>query len=163
MWCLVSGVFVTQSQHWAVLSFLAARLLIPKYTFIKHLYTQRWHTSLPLNYPLQRAYISLLSLFWMGFPGGASGKESACNAGDAGSVPGPGRSPGEWHSNPLQYSCLKNPMGREAWRATVYSVQSQTGLKRLSAHAHLFWRGEQNLPPHNVSLWHEDYFKLISF
>ena len=43
----------------------------------------------------------------MGFPGGASGKESACNAGDACSIPGLGRSPGEWHSNPLQYSCLK--------------------------------------------------------
>ena len=59
----------------------------------------------------------------MGFSGGASGKESACNAGDAGSIPGLGKSPGEWHSNPLQYSCLKNPMDREAWWATVYSVQ----------------------------------------
>ena len=45
----------------------------------------------------------------MGFPDGLVGKESACNAGDGGSVPGSGRSPREGNSNPLQYSCLKNP------------------------------------------------------
>ena len=45
-----------------------------------------------------------------GFPGGSEGKESTCNAGDLGSIPGAGRSPGEGHSNPLQYSCLENTM-----------------------------------------------------
>ena len=50
---------------------------------------------------------------FMGFPGGSDGKESACNAGDVGSIPGPGRSPGEGNGNPLQYSCLGNPMDRE--------------------------------------------------
>ena len=45
----------------------------------------------------------------MGFPGGSNGKESACNAGDQGSIPGEGRSPGKGNSNPLQYSCLENP------------------------------------------------------
>ena len=50
----------------------------------------------------------------MVFPGGASGKESACNAGDPGLTPGLGRSPGEGNSNPLQYSCLGNPMDRVA-------------------------------------------------
>ena len=52
-------------------------------------------------------------------------KNLLANAGDIrdmGSVPGSGRSPGEWHGNPLQYSCLKNPMDRRAWRATVYRV-----------------------------------------
>ena len=54
-------------------------------------------------------------------------KESACNAGDVGLIPGPGRSPGGGHGNPLQYSCLENPMEREAWRATVHGVtKSQT-------------------------------------
>ena len=48
----------------------------------------------------------------MGFPGGSDGKESACNTKDPGSVPGSGRSPGEGHGNPLQYSCLENPMDR---------------------------------------------------
>ena len=44
------------------------------------------------------------------FPGGSDGKASACNAGDLGSIPGLGRSPGEGNGNPLQYSCLENPM-----------------------------------------------------
>ena len=49
-----------------------------------------------------------------GFPGGSDGKESACNAGDSGSISGSGRSPGEGNGNPLQYSRLENPMDREA-------------------------------------------------
>ena len=49
------------------------------------------------------------------FPGGSEGKASACNAGDPGSIPGLGRSPGEGNGNPLQYSCLENPMDRGAW------------------------------------------------
>ena len=47
--------------------------------------------------------------------GGSDGKESACNAGDPGSIPGLGRSPGEGNDNPLQYSCLENPTDGEAW------------------------------------------------
>ena len=50
------------------------------------------------------------------------GKESACSAGDLGSTAGQGRSPGKGNSNPLQYSCLENPMDRGAWRATVHGV-----------------------------------------
>ena len=50
------------------------------------------------------------------------GKESACNAGAPGSIPGSGRSPGEGNGNPLQYSCLENPMDRGAWQATVHGV-----------------------------------------
>ena len=45
-----------------------------------------------------------------GFPGGSAGQESGCNAGDLGSIPGSGRSPGEGNGNPLHYSCLENPM-----------------------------------------------------
>ena len=63
---------------------------------------------------------------WIGFPGGSDGKESACNAGDLGSIPGLGRSPGGGHGNPLQYSCLENPMDRGAWWATVLRL-SQSG------------------------------------
>ena len=55
-----------------------------------------------------------------GFPGGSEGKESACNTGDLGSIPGSGRSPGEGKENPFQYSCLENPMDRGAWRAIVH-------------------------------------------
>ena len=52
------------------------------------------------------------------FPPDSVGKESACSAGDLGSSPGLGRSPGEGNDNPLQYSCLENPMDRGAWQAT---------------------------------------------
>ena len=55
---------------------------------------------------------------------------------DAGSIPGSGRSPKGGHGNPLQYSCLENPMDRGAWQATVYGVaKSWTRLKQLSMHA----------------------------
>ena len=65
-----------------------------------------------------------------GFPGGSDGKESACSAGDEGSIPGSGRSPGEGNDNPLQYSCLGNPMNRGAWQATVHGVaKSRTPLR----------------------------------
>ena len=64
-----------------------------------------------------------------GFPGGSDGKESACSAGDLGSTPELGRSPGEGNGNPLQYSCLENSMDWGAWWATVPGVaKSQTQL-----------------------------------
>ena len=63
------------------------------------------------------------------FPGGSDGKVSAYNAGDPGSVPGLGRSPGEGNGNPLQYSCLENPMDGGAWLATIHGVaKSRTRL-----------------------------------
>ena len=52
----------------------------------------------------------------------SSVKESICNAGDLGSILWLGRSPGEGNGNPLQYSCLENPMDREAWQATIHGV-----------------------------------------
>ena len=51
-----------------------------------------------------------------------SGKEAPCNAGDIGSIPGSGRSPGAGRGNPLQYSCLGNPMDRGAWWATIHGI-----------------------------------------
>ena len=66
----------------------------------------------------------------MGFPGGSDGKESACRAGDPGSIPGLGRSPGEGNGNPLQCSCLENPVDQGAWWATVHGVaKSRTQLR----------------------------------
>ena len=60
------------------------------------------------------------------------GKEPACNAGDLGSIPGLGRSPGEGNGNPLLYSCLENPMDRGAWQATVHGItKSQTWLSNF--------------------------------
>ena len=70
------------------------------------------------------------------FPGGSDGKESACNVGYPGSIPGSGRSPREWNGYPLQYSCLENSKDRGAWQATVHgAVKSQT---HLSAHTQAY-------------------------
>ena len=68
-------------------------------------------------------------IFSWGFPDGLDSKEYTCNAGDLGSVPGLGSSPGEGNGNSLQYACLGNPMDRGVWRATVHGViKSQTRL-----------------------------------
>ena len=73
--------------------------------------------------------VSLRSLH-LDFPGGSEVKASACNVGDPGLTPGSGRSPGEGNGNPLQYSCLGNPMDRGDWWATVYAVRkSWTGQR----------------------------------
>ena len=58
----------------------------------------------------------------LGFPGGSVSKESACNSGDQGSIPGSGRSDGEGNGIPLQYSFLENPMDKGLWRAVVHRV-----------------------------------------
>ena len=83
-----------------------------------------------------------------------SGKESTCQAGDMGLIPGLGRSPGEGNGNPLEYSCLGNSMDRGAWRATVHvAAESWTQLERLSSSVggwqlwhgrpgNAFWKGE---------------------
>ena len=66
----------------------------------------------------------------LAFLGGSDGKEPACNAGDLGSIPGLGRSPGEVNGYPLQYSCLENPMNRRAWWAIDHGVTKiQTQLR----------------------------------
>ena len=75
---------------------------------------------------------AILSMYasYTGFPGGSDYKESACDAGDLGLIPGLGRSPGGGHGNPLQYSCLENIMDRGAWRAAVQRVvKGQTRLR----------------------------------
>ena len=67
-----------------------------------------------------------MDVLW-GFPGGLLVKNPPTNAGDLGSVPGLGRSPQGGHDNPLQYSCLENPMERGAWKATVHGVTKESG------------------------------------
>ena len=65
------------------------------------------------------------------FPGGSEDKASACNAGDLGSIPGLGRSPGEGNGNPLQYSCLENPMDQGAWWASPRGRKGLDTTERL--------------------------------
>ena len=86
-------------------------------------------------------------------------KNPPANAGDvrdARSIPGSGRSPGEGHGNPFQYSCLENPMDRWSWQATVHGVaQSWTWLKQLSMQAHTTYYGEPNAVPRSNICFHE--------
>ena len=80
-----------------------------------------------------RLWFLLWQSFWRIFPSGSDSKESACNAGDLGLIPGSGRSSGEGNGGSLQYSCLENPMDRGAWWGRVHGIsKSQTQLKWLS-------------------------------
>ena len=87
------------------------------------------HTSSLLKSRYRSFYCHFRASQAQHFPGGSGGKASVYNAGDPGSIPGSGRSPGEGNGNPLQYSCLENPMDRAAWSATVHGVaKSRTRL-----------------------------------
>ena len=100
----------------------------------------------------------LISGIW-GFPGGVSGKESPCQRGSCkrqGPIPGSGRSSGGGHGNPLQYSCLENPMDRGAWWAILHGVsKSCTQLNRLSTHTQQEYTGNSL-----VAQWLRIYFPM---
>ena len=91
--------------------------------------------------------MSLFCLF--GFPGGSYGKASARNVGDSGLIPGSGRSPGERNANPPQYSCLENPMDREAWQAT-YGPWGRKGSDMTERLHFVSYRQDSSL--HDLSL-----------
>ena len=100
---------------------------------------------------------AMLFIFWpiffQGFPGVSDSKESTCKAGFD---PGLARSPGEAHGNPLQYSCLENPMDRGTWQATVHGVaKSQT---QLSTKHNIL----SHISPFNESFHHFKYY-ILSF
>ena len=104
-------------------------------------------------------------LMWTrGFPWSSVGKESACNAGDLGSIPGSGRSPGAGIGNPLQYSCLENPMDREAWQATVHGV-ARVRHDWATKPIHMMWTrvgAWENLLSTHCSLHWENYKLMLS-
>ena len=78
---------------------------------------------------IMNSYILKSSNVLRDFPGDSESKESACNAGDSGSIPGSGRSPGEGNGNPLYHSCLENFMDRGTWQAIVHKIpKTQTRL-----------------------------------
>jgi len=88
---------------------------------------RRWH--------FKTTIFLICSRLMRGFPGGSDSKESACNAGDLGSIPGLERSPGGGHDNPLQYSCLENPVDRGAWRdCSPWGRKESDTTERLSTH-----------------------------
>ena len=96
---------------------------------------ETWVQSLGWEDPLQKGmatHFSILALLGnINFPGGSDGKESTCDTGDLGSIPGLERSPGGGHGNPLQYS-LENPRDRGAWWATVHGVTKSQTRQRLN-------------------------------
>ena len=83
--------------------------------FVSH----RW--EIVSRYSFKSCYFNI-TYNLRGFPGGSDSKESACNSGDPGSIPGSGRSSGEGNDNPLQYSCLENSTDRGIWPAIIYGV-----------------------------------------
>ena len=79
-------------------------------------------------------------MLFLDFPGGSDGKESACTAGDLGSIPGLGRSPGGGHGNPLQHSCLENPHGQRSLAGySPWGRKESDTTERLSIHAILIY------------------------
>ena len=90
----------------------------------------------------------------MGLPSGSDVKEPACNAGDLGSIPGLERSPGGGHGNPLQYSCLENPLMRGAWWAIVHRVAESDTTEATEHMLHMAslvtsFRPGEFFSPHN--------------
>ena len=121
--------------------------------------TKSW-TWLSTNTPLRLVELNLtiiftVSILYRGFPGGSDGKESACNGEDLGLIPGLGISPGEGHGNPLQYSCLENPMDRESWQATIRSVSESDIIERLNFYFSL------SLLSRSDHLWKLQFFVVI--
>ena len=101
---------------------LALRIRWPKY----------WSFSFSISPSNEYLGLIYFRIDWL--DGGSGVKVSACNAGDLGSIPGSGRSPGEGNGNPLQYSCLENPMDGGAWSASVHGVtKSQTRLSDFTS------------------------------
>ena len=89
---------------------------------------EAWHAAVHVVAKIQQDWVIELKA-------GSDGKKSACNAGDLSSIRVSGRSPGEWIGKPLQYSCLENPIDREAWWAIFHRVaRSWTRLKQFSMH-----------------------------
>ena len=106
-----SAFFMVQPSHLCMTTGKAIALII--WTLVSKVMSLLFNTLSSFVIPL-------------GFPDGSDGKESACNAGGPASIPELGRFPGEGNGNPLQYSCLENPMDREAWRATVHGVAKES-------------------------------------
>ena len=81
----------------------------------------------------------------MGFPGGSESKEFACNAGHLGLIPGLGRTPGGWHGNPLQYSCLENPTDRGLVGYSPWGLKESDMTEQLSTAQHISQNGNNSL------------------
>ena len=95
----------------------------------------------------------------MSFPGGTDIKESVCNAGDLGSIPGSGRSPGEGNENPLQSSSLENPKDRGAWWATVREFAKESVVTEGLNNTFSLWASDKSLRP---SCWSSSLADILA-
>ena len=93
-------------------------------TYVRWLAQTGYFFLINLLFMCKGAFTTIYDVY-QGFPGGSHGKGSACNAGDLGLIPGSERSTREGNGNPLQDSCLENPMYRGAWQATVHGVATE--------------------------------------
>ena len=123
---------------------LILKLPLQKSLFLNNLLSHSWLNSHPALYfsfrfiKICKNISECLHALWRASQVELAVKNPPASAGaarDTGSIPGSGRSPGEGNGNPLQYSCLENPVGREAWRAT--SLGSQKCQTQLNAHTHM--------------------------
>ena len=145
-YCLMAG---ERSWHFGLsqLRNSEATGLLPMYIqpfeFLKEIYQDKklfWWLSFLQTFKMF-IYLSTFILYWSLYFGGLLGdsysKESAYNAGDLGSIPGSERSPGGGNGNPLQYSCLGNPMDRGPWWATVHGVVTVRHYWATNTHTHI--------------------------
>ena len=124
------------------------------------------------NYIL-KPFSCLLSNWFLQFPDGSAGKESACNAGDAGLIPGWGRFPGGRNGNPFQYSCLRKPMDRGSWQATVQRVARSRTRLSTPTQSSSYNHPKNSFCIYTVVSWmiqvrtvlvhlHVDFFKIVN-
>ena len=114
--------------------------------------TQHAHTNISKKHYVKVHQLATkgfnLASLRVGFPGGSNSKESSCSAEGLGSIPGLGRSLGGGNGNPLQHSCLENPMDRGAWRGTVHGVtKSRIWLSNLAQHSLMSAMAIHTRPP----------------
>ena len=139
---------------------------LPPNLFSRWTYSFVHYSSSPQTHPNPEEELTrpLVTLYWLltlalyGLPWWLSGKESTCNAGHVGFIPGLGISPGGGHGNSLQYSCLENPIDRGAWQVTVRRViKSWTWLKWLNMNTGFICCDLYSLQWH----WHEQRVLLM--
>ena len=127
--------------HQPLSDFIISSLILNNDHNANNNYNSNEYPFLSVDYVVVPGWAPAISMYphiYLGFPRGSAGKETTCSAGDPGSTPGSGRSPGGGHGNLPQYSCLKNPMDRGAWWAAVHGASKESySSEQLSIHIYM--------------------------